>query len=295
MCSKCGLGPDSAPQPTLDQSLASCNLAATYLGRRFVYPSCSWIGAQIDSGTEWTPVLRDLASLVEENACIVDVGSNVGASLLQMLAVRPAAQAIAIEPSGRYLPCLRQNLNEAGFSHAAVVPVALGRRPGEIWLHNNTTTASIVNMDYCGFESLGKQLVKMRTLDDVMQHRTRASFVKVDTDGYDMEVLRGAEAVLGNDRPVLYFELEPRLLQQAPDADLAWLRSLGYRHLACLDATGRYIGITDDPERAIMWARAPSSMGYCDVVCCAVDTKREERLLNLVQQWEERKANGPAR
>ena len=291
MCSECELGPPSAPQLTLDQSLASCNLATTYLGRRFVYPARSWIGAQIGSGTEWTPALRDLAGLVEENACIVDVGSNVGASLLQMLAVRPAARAIAIEPSGRYLPCLRQNLNEAGFSHAEVVPVAMGRRLGEIWLHNNATTASIVNMDYCGFESLGKQLVKMRTLDDVMQHRTRASFVKVDTDGYDMEVLRGAEAILRNDRPVLYFELEPRLLHQAPDADLAWLQSLGYRHLACLDADGRYIGITDNPERAIIWARAPSSKGYCDVACCAVDTKQEERLLNLVQQWEERKAN----
>ena len=112
-----------------------------------------------------------------------------------------------------------------------------------------------------------------------MQHRGRTSLIKVDTDGYDMEVLRGAGAVLREDRPVVYFELEPRLLHQAPDVDLAWLQSLGYRRLACLDASGQYIGITDDPGKAIMWASAPSAKGYCDVICCAEGTEREDRLL----------------
>ena len=149
------LGP-STPQLILDQGVSACNLVATYQGQRFVYPARSRIGAHIASGAEWTPALRDLAGLLEENACIVDVGSNVGASLLQMLAVRPAARAIAIEPSVRYLSCLRDNLKSAGFSHAEIVPVALGRRTGEVWLHNNTTTASVVNMHYCGFEYLGQ-------------------------------------------------------------------------------------------------------------------------------------------
>ena len=81
------------------------------------------------AGTEWTPILRDLAGLLEADARIVDVGSNVGASLLQMLAVRPGARAIAIEPSSRYLSCLRHNLE--GFTRAEIVPVALGRRMGK--------------------------------------------------------------------------------------------------------------------------------------------------------------------
>ena len=274
----------SGPRLIADQEVPARHLVATYLGQRFVYPAYSWIGAQISSGTEWTPVLRDLAGLLEADARIVDVGSNVGASLLQMLAVRPGARAIAIEPSSRYLSCLRHNLE--GFTRAEIVPVALGRRMGKTWLYNNTTSASVVNMHYCGFESLGQQRVKMSTLDDVMRHRGRASFVKVDTDGYDMEVLRGAESVLRDDRPIVYFELEPRLLQQAPDADLAWLQSLGYRRLVCMDAAGRYIGITDDPGKAIMWARAPSAEGYCDVICCAEGTERETRLLGLLRRWE---------
>ena len=209
-----------------------------------------------------------------------------------MLAVRPAAQAIAIEPSARYISCLRHNLNGAGFPHAEIIPVALGRRPGEIWLYNNTTSASVVNVHYCGFQTVGKQLVKMRTLDDVMQHRGRASLIKVDTDGNDMEVLRGAGTVLRNDRPIVYFELEPRLLHQAPDVDLAWLQSLGYRRFACLDAAGQYVGITDDPGKAIMWACAPSSKGYCDVVCCAVGTGTGRLPARAGQALGRRKADG---
>ena len=166
-----------------------------------------------------------------------------------MLAARPAARAIAIEPSARYLSCLRRNLE--GFTRAEIVPVAVGRWGGKTWLYNNTTSASVVNMAYCGFESLGKQPVEMRTLDDVMRHRGRAGLVKIDTDGYDMEVLRGARDVLREGQPVVYFELEPRLLHRAPDADLAWLQSLGYQRLVCLNAAGRYVGMTDDPGQAI--------------------------------------------
>jgi hypothetical protein len=99
--------------------------------------------------------------------------------------------------------------------------------------------------------------------------------------------LRGAEAVLRDDRPIVYFELEPRLLNYAPHADLTWLQSLGYRRLVCLDAVGRYVGTTDDPERAVLWARASSSKGYCDVVCCAAGTELEECLIELIQRWKE--------
>ncbi len=259
----------------------------TYLGSRFVYPAGSWIGAQVAAGAGWTRALRDVAGLLDETACVVDIGGNVGASLLQMLAARPTARAIAIEPSVRYLPYLRHNLNSAGFHHTEIVPLALGRCPGTAWLHNNTTTASVVNRRYCGFEFLGRQLVKIRTLDHVMQHRGRASLIKVDTDGYDMEVLRGAETVLRIGSPIVYFELEPRLLQHAPGVDLAWLQRLGYRRLVCLDATGRYVGTTEDPERAVSWARAGSSGGYCDVVCSMAGSGLEARLLSLIPRWED--------
>jgi hypothetical protein len=53
-------------QLIVDESVSSRHCVATYLGQRFVYPAGSWIGAQISSGTEWTPALRDLAGLVRE-------------------------------------------------------------------------------------------------------------------------------------------------------------------------------------------------------------------------------------
>ena len=60
----------------------------TYLGRRFAYPSDSIIGWQIAAGGEWDPILRPItAALLTERAPVLcEVGSNIGASLLQMLA-----------------------------------------------------------------------------------------------------------------------------------------------------------------------------------------------------------------
>jgi hypothetical protein len=86
-----------------------------YLGRPFHYPTDSIIGQQIGSGGEWDSVLRPIVRVMlpDEAPVICEVGSNIGASLLQILTVKPEARVIAFEPSTRFLPLFRLNL--AGF------------------------------------------------------------------------------------------------------------------------------------------------------------------------------------
>ena len=253
----------------------------TYLGHPFVYPSDSLIGAAfIDKGKEWDAVLRTIVPVLlpKEEPAICEVGSNIGASLLQILAVKPHARVLACEPSDRFRPFLERNLALAGFDHVEVLPLLLGSKSGSMWLYNNASSASVVSADYDGHEPRGRELIEMTTLDELFRNRDPVHFIKIDTDGFDLEILRGAEDTLRRDKPIVYFELDVDLLS-TPDTDLTWLQALGYQQLVCLEPEGGLIGMTDDPDQAIAWADARE---YCDVLVCQMNSPAEARLGRLL-------------
>ena len=252
-----------------------------YLGHTFLYPSDSLIGfAFIDRGKEWDAVLRPIVSVLlsQEEPAICEVGSNIGASLLQILAMKPRARVLACEPSERFRPFLERNLELAGFKHVEILPTLLGSQAGSMWLYNNASSASVVSADYDGHEPRGKQLTEMTTLDEVFRNRDPVDFIKTDTDGFDLEVLRGAEQTLRCDQPVLHFEFDVDLLSSPLD-DLRWLQGLGYRRLICLEPEGALIGMTEEPKQVVAWA---STKEYCDVLTCFEHSPAEARLGRLM-------------
>lgn len=252
-----------------------------YLGHTFLYPSDSLIGsAFIDKGKEWDAVLRPIVSVLlpQEEPAICEVGSNIGASLLQILAKKPRARVLSCEPSERFRPFLKRNLELAGFKNVEILPTLLGSKAGSMWLYNNASSASVVSADYDGHEPRGKQLAEMTTLDEVLRNRDPVDFIKTDTDGFDFEVLHGAEETLRRDQPVLHFEFDVDLLS-SPLADLRWLQGLGYRRLTCLEPEGALLGMTEEPEQVVAWARANE---YCDVLTCFERSPAEARLGRLM-------------
>lgn len=248
-----------------------------YLGRPFVFPTGSEVGAAIARGWEWDNVLRALlATLVpDDEPTVCEVGSNIGASLLEVLAAKPRARALSFEPSDCFRAFLKYNLQVAGFADVTVLPYLVSREPGRGFIHTDGTSGSIREMPHL----TSRQSAQVVTLDEVFGERQPVSFIKTDTDGHDMEVLRGGEEVLRRDRPVLFFEFCPMLMCSDPAADLAWLQGVDYGRFACLNNFGHLVGVTDDPQQAVQWA---NEHVYCDVVTCprgSVADRRVETLL----------------
>jgi hypothetical protein len=75
---------------------------------------------------------------------------------------------------------------------------------------------------------------------DGLDLRRPVRFIKMDVEGAEPQVIRGAEAILREDRPVILSELHPTQLERASGATvdelLARMRALGYRAQA-LDGT----------------------------------------------------------
>lgn len=253
----------------------------TYLGHQFAYPLDSLIGRKIAAGKEWDANLAVIvpALLPMDEPAICEVGSNIGASLLQIMKVKPHARVVAFEPSNRFRPFLERNLRLAGIKRVEILPLLVGRSEGMVWLYNNASSASVGHVRP-ELKPRRKQHACTTTLDEVYHQRPRVDFVKVDTDGFDLEVLRGAEEMLRRDAPALYFELFPALLPitSTLQLDLAWLQGAGYVRFVCFSPPGKLMGLTGEVEQLISWANEDD---YCDVLVCRAGSPAEARLEGL--------------
>ena len=160
---------------------------------------------------------------------VVDVGANIGYYLLMFQRrVGQQGHVTCIEPSPENLIELRCNVRENGLKNTTVLDVAVGRRDEVVGLKAGINGGVVE----CG---KGVCEVKVRRLDDLVQRRVH--FIKIDVDGFEGEVLQGAEGILRRDRPCLFLEFHPRLVRQfGADIDeiLDYLRQL-YSNIVAFD------------------------------------------------------------
>ena len=145
-----------------------------------------------------------LAFLLAQDSNCVDVGCHEGAFLREVLRLAPHGEHKAFEP----LPHLASNLR-AEFPSVEVHEVALSSEAG---------TASFVHVvdlpgysglrkrTYPGEQSLEEVAVTTARLDDVLPQGYTPDLIKVDVEGAEELVLRGAIETLRRARPVVIFE-----------------------------------------------------------------------------------------
>ncbi len=168
----------------------------------------------------------------------LDVGANVGT--YTVFAASLGASVIAFEPAHDTAALLRENMALNGYHDVEVVEAAVGAAEGAV--HFTAGLDSVNRVDAHGGTS-----VSMVTLDSVMGDRTVAG-MKVDVEGFEIDVLRGATRALA-DRRIALMQLEWNDTSweavgtdRAPVAEL--LDSFGYT-LFRPDETGRLVPTRD--------------------------------------------------
>jgi FkbM family methyltransferase len=196
-----------------------------------------------------------LAAFVRRGMCAVDVGANEGLyTLFLRQHVGNDGRVIAIEPSERERAHLRRNLGRNGFTDVEILSVAVAD-------HSGRAALSVAEHDHAGHNALGPpaaawvrvagtQDVPVETLD-ALAHRHRwpkVDLIKMDIEGMEFAALRGAEALLQRDRPLILFEAEDEsaaLRGESLGAMLRWLRKRGYVIMDFSGADGSPAAIGD--------------------------------------------------
>jgi FkbM family methyltransferase len=154
--------------------------------------------------------LRVIQRVLKDGEVAVDVGANVGALTLPMAKiVGSAGQVVAVEPGPETYRRLLRNLemNPSISARVHAFPVGLGEKAGDLFWREDP-----VNLGNAGLLGSKGVRVPVRTLDELVGDLvvTRIDFIKIDVEGMELEVLKGAQQTTQKFRPVVYYEsLEP--------------------------------------------------------------------------------------
>lgn len=187
-------------------------------------PSDTFIGRAIEKYGEYAQAeVEFLCSVVRQGDVVVDAGANIGAIAVPLAqAVGPRGKVLAFEPQRLVFQMLCANAVLNGLTNVHAVSSALGAQLGKLYL----TTPNYEREGNFGAVSLGRDGLsgaEVHTVDLV--DLDRLDLMKVDVEGMEADVLRGAEKTIARCRPLLYVENDR---PQKSEELVELLRSMNY-------------------------------------------------------------------
>ena len=179
-----------------------------------------------------------LDRILRPGMTFLDVGANDGIfAVFAASRVGPDGTVWAFEPSSREVARLQFNLDLNHLS-VRVFPIALADVSGQANLtvagYEHEAHNTLGAFAYQGIEAKGTETVVVRQLDAVLQDNPlpRIDVIKLDVEGAELRVLRGAISTLERYRPYILFEVSEKSLHHQNSTReelLTFLQSQRYR------------------------------------------------------------------
>lgn len=176
--------------------------------------------------------LEFVGQYLQPGNIVLDIGANIGLFAVVMgRTIGQGGEVVAFDPVPANITRLKANLNENGISADGVYELALGsaNEQMELKMSDDTAYASMHKVEY-GFGNGQVIQVNVKRLDDVWHERGHPmiSFIKMDVEGAELEVIKGSWEMLTQCHPTMLVEANtPQHLGKLNDA----LRPFGYRHI----------------------------------------------------------------
>jgi FkbM family methyltransferase len=163
-------------------------------------------------------LLEVVSTWIQPDSIVWDVGANVGVFALAAAARAAEGQVLAIEPDIWLAGLIGKSvtLTPRLVPRISVLPAAISSKNGvETFLIANRGRASNALESAGGRSQMGgvrkRVCVCTLTLDTLLESCPGPTFLKIDVEGAELEVLRGARRVLDEIRPVMHIEVDESL------------------------------------------------------------------------------------
>lgn len=167
----------------------------------------------------WEPhVERCIRELLRPGDRAVDVGANLGYFAAVMAqAVGPEGRVWAFEPVPETFERLELARELNSFTHLRTRQLALGRSAGVASIAVDPTRSASASLYRGGDPGIESVQVEVAVLDALVQagEVEPPQLIKVDVEGHELEVLRGARETISHSHPAIVFELNAPLSERA--------------------------------------------------------------------------------
>lgn len=207
------------------------------------------------NGTFERDEIETFVKHLENVSVCVDIGANIG--LYTCIAASCRKHVLAVEPLPRNLDLLYRNVLDNNFDNVEVFPLGLSSNSGIQRIFGTGTCASLLE-GWAGTSKHSYKLIPTSQLDLILNNRfdDASMLIKMDVEGLELEVLRGAEQTLKrNHRPTWLVEIA--LSEHFPgglNGKFCETFQMFYRHgyqARIADAEGRIV----QPKDVERWAQ----------------------------------------
>jgi FkbM family methyltransferase len=204
------------------------------------------------------------------DGAFVDVGANLGQTLVSVLSIDPQRQYVGFEPQIMCCAYLTQFAADNRLRNVKIMPLALSNRYSVLDLHaSNLGDVMATTLSDAGTPVVAS--VPVAPGDEILMRLKldRIAIVKIDVEGAELEVMEGLRETIARHQPAIVFELLPNFTgverafrgDDVRDANReraarisSFLTAAGYRILQIDEAGGEHPierFELDDPEHFV--------------------------------------------
>jgi FkbM family methyltransferase len=150
-----------------------------------------------------------VASLVQPDTIILDIGANIG-YVTAVLAAVPGAHVYSFEPDAENFACLARTVGKR--SNVTVQQIAIGAQDGEAVLQgvfeDGIRQHALSRVRTASDAQPCDQRIRIRSVDSLRASMNgRIGLIKLDVEGSECAVLRGMLASVRSNRPYIHAEV----------------------------------------------------------------------------------------
>lgn len=200
---------------------------------------------------------------------VIDIGANIGyLTMLLASLVTASGLVVAVEPNPENVKLLEASRRVNAFDQVLIIQAAAGRETGLLALnvsHSNGMTGELPDDVNAVFAS---RPVPCFALDSILPSDRKFDFVKIDTEGAELNALIGLSKTIDRDRPVIVSEFSPATLPGISGCNgpeyLRFLIAEGYG-IGVIEQDGSETGFGDDVD-GVMGAHSRSGVDHIDII-----------------------------
>ena len=178
------------------------------------------ISGYVDKLGHWSAIEVDLfrSLLPHETGVCIEVGANIGMHTVPIAQLCSRGEVICYEPQRPIYHVMCANVALNNCINVCTRRAAVGARAGRIeiqssdyetpWNYGSFSISKGFDQegDFAG--SVKSEMVDIVSLDEdlALEHLTQVNLLKIDAEGHEVDVIRGAEKLIARHRPDIFVE-----------------------------------------------------------------------------------------
>lgn len=176
-------------------------------------PIIGGLGYDNINGTEkWMTEILGLL-LNKSEGCFLDVGVNIGQTLLKVKSINPHIEYIGFEPNPVCVFYTEQLIDANKFQNIKIIPTGISNTNKVLTLNYfsddiTDSSASIVE-NFRPKQKIHQEKSIVVLNNDIIKIEKKISIIKIDVEGAELMVIEGIIEIFERDRPYILIEILP--------------------------------------------------------------------------------------